>query len=79
MQVVIVPKIALAMEPGVIAIVIFAILGAAIRRPRRRTHDPSVACNVGRSMNVRLRPNSALLSDAFSSLRCACGAAKRER
>jgi hypothetical protein len=24
-------------------------------------------------------PNSALLTDAFSSLRCACGAAKRER
>jgi hypothetical protein len=23
--------------------------------------------------------NSALLTDAFSSLRCACGAAKRER
>jgi hypothetical protein len=23
--------------------------------------------------------NSALLADAFSSLRCACGAAKRER
>jgi len=26
-----------------------------------------------------MRPNSALLTDAFSSLRCACGAAKRER
>jgi hypothetical protein len=26
-----------------------------------------------------LHPNSALLTDAFSSLRCACGAAKRER
>ncbi len=26
-----------------------------------------------------LPSNSALLSDAFSSLRCACGAAKRER
>ena len=24
-------------------------------------------------------PNNALLSDAFSSLRCACGAAKRGR
>jgi hypothetical protein len=24
-------------------------------------------------------PNSALLTDAFTSLRCACGAAKRER
>jgi hypothetical protein len=24
-------------------------------------------------------PNSALLTDAVSSLRCACGAAKRER
>jgi hypothetical protein len=24
-------------------------------------------------------PNTALLTDAFSSLRCACGAAKRER
>ena len=24
-------------------------------------------------------PNSALLTDAFSALRCACGAAKRER
>jgi len=28
---------------------------------------------------LRLMPNSALLSDAFCSLRCACGAAKRER
>jgi len=26
-----------------------------------------------------MQPNSALLPDAFSSLRCACGAAKRER
>jgi hypothetical protein len=26
-----------------------------------------------------LPSNSALLTDAFSSLRCACGAAKRER
>jgi len=26
-----------------------------------------------------MRSNSALLTDAFSSLRCACGAAKRER
>jgi hypothetical protein len=26
-----------------------------------------------------LRSNNALLTDAFSSLRCACGAAKRER
>jgi hypothetical protein len=26
-----------------------------------------------------LRPNSALLTDAYSALRCACGAAKRER
>jgi hypothetical protein len=26
-----------------------------------------------------MRPNSALLTDAFSSLRCACGAAKRGR
>jgi len=26
-----------------------------------------------------VRSNSALLTDAFSSLRCACGAAKRER
>jgi len=28
---------------------------------------------------VDLPTNSALLTDAFSSLRCACGAAKRER
>src|SRR5437879_5987722 len=27
----------------------------------------------------QLSPNSALLTDAFSSLRCACGAARRER
>ena len=27
----------------------------------------------------RKAPNSALLTDAYSSLRCACGAAKRER
>jgi hypothetical protein len=27
----------------------------------------------------RLATNSALLTDAFSSLRCACGAAKRRR
>jgi len=27
----------------------------------------------------RLRSNSASLTDAFGSLRCACGAAKRER
>jgi hypothetical protein len=26
-----------------------------------------------------MRSNSALLTDAFSSLRCACGAAKRGR
>jgi hypothetical protein len=26
-----------------------------------------------------MKPNSALLTDAFSALRCACGAAKRER
>lgn len=30
-------------------------------------------------MIERLHFNSALLTDAFSSLRCACGAAKRER
>jgi hypothetical protein len=29
--------------------------------------------------NKPLASNSALLSDAFSSLRCACGAAKRGR
>jgi len=29
-------------------------------------------------MNHRA-PNRTLLTDAFSSLRCACGAAKRER
>jgi hypothetical protein len=28
---------------------------------------------------MALEPNSALLTDTFSSLRCACGAAKRER
>jgi hypothetical protein len=27
----------------------------------------------------RMPPNSALLTDAFSLLRCACGAANRER
>jgi hypothetical protein len=31
------------------------------------------------SRRVAMAPNSALLTDAFSSLRCACGAAKRGR
>jgi hypothetical protein len=37
--------------------------------------------NCGQSTNMarHLPSNSALLTDAFSSLRCACGAAKRER
>jgi hypothetical protein len=30
-------------------------------------------------VGASLRTNSALLPDAFTSLRCACGAAKRER
>jgi hypothetical protein len=29
--------------------------------------------------NLEMPPNSALLTDTFSSLRCACGAAKRGR
>ena len=32
-----------------------------------------------RPVNRRVMPNSALMPDAFSSLRCACGAAKRGR
>jgi hypothetical protein len=32
-----------------------------------------------RRAKINLRANSALLTDAFSSLRYACGAAKRER
>ena len=28
---------------------------------------------------IEMLPNSALLTDAFSSLRCVCGAAKRGR
>jgi hypothetical protein len=31
------------------------------------------------SRNTPILNNSALLTDAFRSLRCACGAAKRER
>ena len=30
-------------------------------------------------MKLPMRSNSAFLTDAFSLLRCACGAAKRER
>jgi hypothetical protein len=30
-------------------------------------------------LGLASRSNSALLTDAFSSRRCACGAAKRER
>ena len=35
--------------------------------------------NAGLAKAPKVHSNSALLTDAFSVLRCACGAAKRER
>ncbi|HWM41860.1 MAG TPA: HNH endonuclease [Burkholderiales bacterium] len=56
------------------------------RHARRRSMTPEVYRNFVQSRLRRgrwhvhpLPPNSALLTDAFSSLRCACGAAKRGR
>ena len=51
----------------------FSITLAKGKRARFRT----IICQQGNRSNVQ--PNSALLTDAFCSLRCACGAAKRER
>jgi hypothetical protein len=57
-------------------------------RGRQTDHDDQPAAGCGRkaqhehfrvgAAELMLPPNSALLSDAFRSLSCACGAAKRE-
>jgi hypothetical protein len=42
--------------------------------------SPSVAASCDSFLQAgKVQSNSALLTDVFSSLRCACGAAKRER
>jgi len=64
------------------------VLQTGLKSPTKRTNDWLAHCSDTRrqklmrsapSSSGQMQPNSALLSDAFRSLRCACGAAKRER
>ena len=48
-------------------------------RVERIQHVPSTISRGRACRLTMLTPNSALLTDAFRSLRCACGAAKRGR
>jgi predicted RNA binding protein YcfA (HicA-like mRNA interferase family) len=47
--------------------------------PRMLSHRQAFRFAPGGLVSCSLPPNNALLTDAFSSLRCACGAAQRER
>jgi hypothetical protein len=57
----------------------------SLRIPRWRFREKVRLLSISKEMwntgcgNYDFRPDSAMLTDAFSSLRCACGAEKRER
>jgi len=52
---------------------------SAINTPRAVVPSPKLFMHTVQNPCVGLEGNNALLGDAFSSLRCACGAAKRGR